>query len=77
MTMPPDNGSSAGLLRRAEFEPASALGGRIVRWHRVAEPRGGGPAMHLVVHIPYQADEESSRAVSLDRQASSFSMEWM
>lgn len=32
--------------------------------------------MHLVVHIPYQADEESSRAVSLARQAPSFTMEW-
>jgi hypothetical protein len=32
--------------------------------------------MHLVVHIPYQADEESTRALSLARQAPSFTMEW-
>ena len=32
--------------------------------------------MQLVVHIPYQADKESSRAVSLARQAPSFTMEW-
>jgi hypothetical protein len=33
--------------------------------------------MYLVVHIPYQADEESSRALSLARQAPSFTMEWV
>ncbi len=32
--------------------------------------------MHLVVHIPYEADEESTRALSLARQAPSFTMEW-
>jgi hypothetical protein len=32
--------------------------------------------MHLVVHIPYQVDGESSRAVSLARQAPSFTIEW-
>jgi hypothetical protein len=32
--------------------------------------------MHLVVHIPYRADEESTQAVSLARQAPSFTMEW-
>lgn len=33
--------------------------------------------MNLVVHIPYQANEESSRALSLARQAPSFTMEWV
>ena len=33
--------------------------------------------MNLVVHIPYRADEESSRALSLARQAPSFTMEWV
>ena len=33
--------------------------------------------MHLVVHIPYHVDEESSRALSLVRQAPSFTMEWV
>ena len=33
--------------------------------------------MNLVVHIPYQADEESSRVLSLARQAPSFTMEWV
>ena len=33
--------------------------------------------MHLVVHIPYQPDEESSRALSLARQAPSFTIEWV
>ena len=33
--------------------------------------------MNLVVHIPYQADEESSRALSLARLAPSFTMEWV
>ena len=33
--------------------------------------------MHLVVHIPYHVDEESSRALSLARQAPSFTMEWV
>ena len=33
--------------------------------------------MHLVVHIPYHIDEESSRALSLARQAPSFTMEWV
>jgi len=32
--------------------------------------------MHLVVHIPYRADEESTLALSLARQAPSFTMEW-
>jgi hypothetical protein len=32
--------------------------------------------MHLVVHIPYHVDEESTRALSLARQAPSFTMEW-
>ena len=32
--------------------------------------------MQLVVHIPYQADEEISRAVNLARHAPSFTMEW-
>ena len=32
--------------------------------------------MYLVVHIPYQVDEEVSRAVSLARQAPTFTMEW-
>lgn len=32
--------------------------------------------MNLVVHIPYRADEDSSRALSLARQAPSFTMEW-
>ncbi len=32
--------------------------------------------MHLVVHIPYRPDEESTRALSLARQAPSFTMEW-
>ena len=33
--------------------------------------------MNLVVHIPYRADEESSRVLSLARQAPSFTMEWV
>ena len=33
--------------------------------------------MNLVVHIPYQADEESFRALSSARQAPSFTMEWV
>jgi len=33
--------------------------------------------MHLVVHIPYRADEESFRALSLARQAPVFTMEWV
>jgi len=33
--------------------------------------------MHLVVHIPYHVDEESCRALSLARQAPSFTMEWV
>lgn len=33
--------------------------------------------MNLVVHIPYRTDEESSRALSLARQAPSFTMEWV
>ena len=33
--------------------------------------------MNLVVHIPYRADEESSRALSLARQTSSFTMAWV
>jgi hypothetical protein len=33
--------------------------------------------MSLGVHIPYRADEESSRALSLAQQAPSFSMEWV
>ena len=33
--------------------------------------------MNLVVHISYQADEESSRVLSLARQAPSFTMEWV
>jgi hypothetical protein len=33
--------------------------------------------MNLVVHIPYQAEEESSRALSLARQAPMFTMEWV
>jgi len=33
--------------------------------------------MHLVVHIPYRTDEESSSALSLARQAPSFTMEWV
>lgn len=33
--------------------------------------------MILVVHIPYRTDEENSRALSLARQASCFTMEWV
>lgn len=33
--------------------------------------------MHLVVHIPYRHDEDSVRALSLARQAPSFTMEWI
>jgi hypothetical protein len=33
--------------------------------------------MHLVVHIPYRLDEDSARALSLARQAPSFTMEWV
>jgi hypothetical protein len=33
--------------------------------------------MHLVIHIPYRPDEESSSALSLARQAPSFTMEWV
>ena len=33
--------------------------------------------MHLVVHIPYHVDEENFRALSLARQALSFTMEWV
>jgi len=33
--------------------------------------------MHLVVHIPYCHDEDSVRALSLARQAPSFTMEWI
>ena len=32
--------------------------------------------MHLVVHIPYRSDEDSARALSLARQAPSFTVEW-
>src|SRR5215467_8852686 len=33
--------------------------------------------MNLVVHIPYRADEESASALSLARQAPSFTTEWV
>ena len=33
--------------------------------------------MNLVVHIPHRADEEGSRALSLDPQAPSFTTEWV
>ena len=33
--------------------------------------------MRLVIHIPYRSDEESSSALSLARQAPSFTMEWV
>ena len=33
--------------------------------------------MRLVIHIPYRPDEESSSALSLARQAPSFTMEWV
>jgi len=33
--------------------------------------------MHLVVHIPYRHDEDSVRALSLARQAPSFTIEWV
>lgn len=33
--------------------------------------------MHLVVHIPYRVDEDSARALSLARQAPSFTMKWV
>lgn len=32
--------------------------------------------MHLVLHIPYRADEESARALGLARKAPSFTTEW-
>jgi len=33
--------------------------------------------MRLVIHIPYRPDEESASALSLARQAPSFTMEWV
>ena len=33
--------------------------------------------MHLVVHLPYKADEESARALSLAQQAPIFTMDWV
>ncbi len=33
--------------------------------------------MHLVVHIPYQTDQESSQAMSLARRAPSYTTEWV
>ena len=32
--------------------------------------------MHLVVHIPFTADEENARALSCARQAPSYTLEW-
>jgi hypothetical protein len=33
--------------------------------------------MNLVVHIPYRADEDSARALSLAQQAPTFTIEWV
>jgi len=33
--------------------------------------------MHLVVHIPFRPDDESTRALGLARRAPSFTMEWV
>ena len=46
MTMTPDSGSPAGLVRRAEFEPASALAGhRQALRQRLLEGASGGEVM--------------------------------